>query len=277
MTSGNGSPQASQAHPLESKPLPGQVVLVMQGGGAPGVYHAGAYQALHEAGIEPDWVIGTSIGAINGAIIAGNQVAHRLERLREFWARLETGSPGPWSSLTPLLAGVPGFYYPNPAAVWGVDAKVGIEQASLYSVDPLKKLLPGLVDFNLVNSGKPRFTLGLVGVRNGQIRYFDSRKETIGLEHVLGSSAIPPSFPAVSVSKENPIGTAAFTRTPLSKWYSMTILGGIGRLRRSDLAHARARSPNPSRKCSCARRIFCSAAAPRAKSCSRPSFITCAA
>jgi NTE family protein len=215
MTSGNGSPQASQAPPLESRPLPGQVVLVMQGGGAPGVYHAGAYQALHEAAIEPDWVIGTSIGAINGAIIAGNQVAHRLERLREFWAHLETRLLGPWSSLAPLLAGVPGFYYPNPAAVWGVDAKVGIEQASLYSVDPLKKLLPDLVDFNLVNSGKPRFTLGLVGVRSGQIRYFDSRKETIGLEHVLGSSAIPPSFPAVRIEGESYWDGGIYSNTPV--------------------------------------------------------------
>jgi predicted acylesterase/phospholipase RssA len=51
----------------------------MQGGGAPGSYQAGAYQALHEAGIEPDWVIGTSIGAINGAIIAGNKVVDRVD------------------------------------------------------------------------------------------------------------------------------------------------------------------------------------------------------
>jgi NTE family protein len=145
MTSNHSIPDVSKIHPLDHGRLPGQVVLVMQGGGAPGVYHAGAYQALHEAGIEPDWVIGTSIGAINGAIIARNHVAHRLERLKEFWAHLETRLPVPLSTLTPLLAGVPGFYYPNPAALWGVDAKVGIEQASLYSVDPLKKLLPSLV------------------------------------------------------------------------------------------------------------------------------------
>src|SRR5688572_2609310 len=48
----------------------GQVVLVLQGGGALGAYQGGVYQALHEAGIEPDWLIGTSIGAINASIIA---------------------------------------------------------------------------------------------------------------------------------------------------------------------------------------------------------------
>src|ERR1700734_1923018 len=69
--------------------LPGQVVLVFQGGGALGAYQGGVYQALHEAGIEPDWVVGTSIGALNGALIVGNDPASRLERLREFWRRVE--------------------------------------------------------------------------------------------------------------------------------------------------------------------------------------------
>jgi len=71
----------------------GQIVLVLQGGGALGAYQVGVYQALHEAGIEPDWVIGTSIGAINAAIIAGNKPADRLDRLREFWDRVRARSP----------------------------------------------------------------------------------------------------------------------------------------------------------------------------------------
>src|SRR3954469_10358623 len=68
-----------------------QTVLVLQGGGALGAYQAGVYQAMHEAGIEPDWVIGTSIGAINASLIAGNAVADRMDRLHEFWARVEHG------------------------------------------------------------------------------------------------------------------------------------------------------------------------------------------
>jgi NTE family protein len=156
------STDARQPTPQRIKTsLPGRVVLVMQGGGAPGSYQAGAYQALHEAGIEPDWVIGTSIGAINGAIITGNKVADRVRRLDEFWRQLDTRLPEPLSQLAPLLVGVPGFYQVNPALAWGADARVGIEQAAMYLVDPLKKLLPALVDFDLVNSGKTRFTLGL--------------------------------------------------------------------------------------------------------------------
>ena len=215
MATSRGVHSVAKAVPSKPRPLPGQVVLVMQGGGAPGCYQAGVYQALHEAGIEPDWVIGTSIGAINGAIIAGSKVTDRIERLREFWSGLEGWSPGPWGSLTALLTGVPGFFSPNPAAAWGVETRVGIERAALYSIDPLKKLLPKLVNFDLVNSGKPRFTLGLVNVRSGQMRYFDSREGTIGLDHVLGSSAIPPSFPAVRLDGEAYWDGGIYSNTPV--------------------------------------------------------------
>jgi NTE family protein len=182
--------------------LPGRVVLVMQGGGAPGAYEAGAYQALHEAGIEPDWVIGTSIGAINGAIIAGNKASDRVEKLKQFWEGLDPHVPAPWNQISPLLRGVPSFFYPNPALLWGVDTRVGIEQAAMYLVEPLKKSLPTLINFDLINSGNPRFTVGLATVETGEMRYFDSKQEKIALEHILGSSAVPPCFPAVAVDGE---------------------------------------------------------------------------
>jgi NTE family protein len=107
--------------------LPGQVVLVLQGGGALGAYQVGVYQAMHEAGIEPDWVIGTSIGAINAALIAGNSVADRMNRLREFWKRVEqgashdlfrfwTGLPNVAANLSTVVQGIPCFFTPNPLA-----------------------------------------------------------------------------------------------------------------------------------------------------------------
>jgi NTE family protein len=195
--------------------LPGRVVLVMQGGGAPGSYEAGAYQALHEAGVEPDWVIGTSIGAINGAIIAGNEVSDRVAKLREFWQKLDSRLPEPWNQVSPLVNGVPGFFYPNPALAWGVDARVGIDQAAMYLVDPLKRLLPTLIDFDLINSGRTRFTVGLTKIDTGEIRYFDSRQERIGLEHVLGSSAVPPCFPAVLVDGEYYWDGGVYSNSPI--------------------------------------------------------------
>src|SRR5689334_8207520 len=102
----------------------GRVVLVLQGGGALGAYQAGVYAALHDAGIEPDWVIGTSIGAINASLMAGNAVADRLSRLRKFWSRVQQGpfhqaiAPLPvFGGLAvnwlPMVGGIPGFFKPN--------------------------------------------------------------------------------------------------------------------------------------------------------------------
>ena len=237
---------ASKTEPAEKAAVAGKVVLVMQGGGAQAAYEGGVYEALHEAGIEPDWVIGTSIGAINGSIIAGNELKSRLKRLREFWSRIEsrpTWPSGPMfgnaaNQLTTLLTGVPGFFSPNTAFLWGPEAAVGVEHAALYSVDPLRKLLPELVDFDLANSGKPRFTLGLVGVRSGRIRYFDSRDEKIGLDHVLGSSAVPPTFPAVRIDGEA-LGRGHLLKHTGRGRIRRLSAAELRRLRGTDLAHAR--------------------------------------
>jgi NTE family protein len=215
MTSNEVLPQESTAPRKDRAALPGEVVLVMQGGGAPGCYQAGAYRALHEAGIEPDWIIGTSIGAINGAIIAGNEASDRVQKLKEFWQRLDSRLPEPWSQVTPVVAGVPGFYYVNPALALGVDAPVGIERAAMYLVDPLKEWLPTLVDFDRINSGRSRLTLGLTTVQSGEIRYFDSKRDKIALEHVLGSGAIPPSFPAVLIDGEYYWDGGVYSNSPI--------------------------------------------------------------
>ena len=81
----------SRSRTWDRASLPGQVVLVLQGGGALGSYQAGVYQALHEARIEPDWIVGTSIGAINASLIAGNAPQNRLPRLIEFWRKMQRG------------------------------------------------------------------------------------------------------------------------------------------------------------------------------------------
>jgi NTE family protein len=131
---------SSRSIKSQAKDLPGQVVLVLQGGGALGSYQAGVYQALHEAGIEPDWIIGTSIGAINASLIAGNEPEHRLPRLREFWKRMEQNPvwnfretfPGfneklsYWSTIT---HGIAGFFRPNPLAHAGEAYVLGPELA----------------------------------------------------------------------------------------------------------------------------------------------------
>ena len=130
--------------------MPGQIVLVLQGGGALGAYQAGVYQALHEAGIAPHWVIGTSIGAINAALIAGNPLERRLERLRLFWHSVEKVIPallpgGPAAnegyvgSFDAIVRGVHGFFTPNPMAWLGATMPPGVQCASSYSTWPLHR------------------------------------------------------------------------------------------------------------------------------------------
>lgn len=199
----------------DNKPdvLPGQVVLVLQGGGALGSYQAGVYQALHEAGIEPDWIIGTSIGAINASLIAGNPPERRLERLQEFWARMEQRPvvtfPGAWPGFhdalgywTTLMQGIPGFFTPNPLAHTGFNYPLGADRAGYYSTGALERTLLELVDFSLVNQCEPRLTVGAAHVTTSQMRYFDSRSHNLGVRHVMASGALPPAFPPVRIDGE---------------------------------------------------------------------------
>ena len=190
-----------------------QVVLVFQGGGALGAYQAGVYQALHEAGIEPDWIVGTSIGAINASLIAGNEPDNRLPMLTEFWRRIAQdpirGTSALWPQLTRSMSylnaiwnGIPSFFAPNPIAFMSQHLSLGPDRAGYYSTRRLEQTLTDLVDFTLINRCKPRLTVGAAHVRTGRMRYFDGRDMPIGVEHIMASGALPPAFPAVRVDGE---------------------------------------------------------------------------
>jgi len=206
--------------------LPGQVVLVMQGGGALGAYQVGVYQALHEAGLEPDWVIGTSIGAINGVLIAGNAPENRLARLHEFWERLEQraaahflevvpGFNAALANMTTMVHGLAPFFGPNPKSWLGPHMPIGLDSAAYYTTAPLRQTLASLVDIAYLNDSDTRLTVGAVNVKNGEMRYFDSRDEPIGLDHVMASGALPPAFPAVRIDGEPYWDGGIYSNTPI--------------------------------------------------------------
>jgi NTE family protein len=166
-----------------------------------------ALQRAHHGGL------GTSIGAINASLIAGNEPENRLPRLREFWKRMEqrhiwdfrTGFPGfneklsYWSTIT---HGIAGFFRPNPLAHAGDAFVLGPERAGYYTTAPLQKTLEELVDFDLVNRCRPRLTVGAAHVRTSHMHYFDSRDGSITVKHVMASGALPPAFPAVRINGE---------------------------------------------------------------------------
>ncbi len=204
----------------------GQIVLVLQGGGALGAYQAGVYQALHEAGIEPDWVIGTSIGAINAGLIAGNSVENRLPRLREFWLRMRHDSFSqmmaamPWfgsaaSNAMTVMGGVRGFFEPNPLASLGVRAPLGPEAAAFYNTAPLARTLEELVDVGALNDGSMRLTVGAAQVRTGEMVYFDSRRCELTVRHIMASGALPPAFPAIRIDGELYWDGGVLSNTPV--------------------------------------------------------------
>ena len=194
---------------------------MLQGGGALGAYQLGVYEALHEAGLEPDWVVGTSIGAINGALIAGNAPGQRLERLREFWQLIARQGPADgwgqvlsnWGTLT---QGIPGFFTPGPGSLYGPQARLGLDRAAYYSTAPLRETLGRLVDFlHLQAGGQTRLTVGCVSARHGAMRYFDSRDEALRPEHIMASGALPPAFPAVRIEGEPYWDGGIYSNTPL--------------------------------------------------------------
>ncbi|MEZ5827519.1 MAG: patatin-like phospholipase family protein [Hyphomicrobiales bacterium] len=191
----------------------GQVVLVLQGGGALGAYQGGVYQALHEANIEPDWIVGTSIGAINASIIAGNEPQDRLDRLKDFWKRVEAanfwgafpawgGAADALSSWMTITSGISGFFEPHTRAFLGAHVPLGADNAGYYSTAPLRTTLEDLVDFNLLNKCKVRLTVGAAHVRTSVMHYFDSRDMPLNVSHVMASGALPPAFPAVRIDGE---------------------------------------------------------------------------
>jgi NTE family protein len=218
--------KAQDAAPLASPRDVGQIVLVLQGGGALGAYQVGVYQALHEAGMEPQWVIGTSIGAINGAIIAGNPPAQRMDKLTRFWHMVrqqETGNLGAWwSALSHALTnykiysgGVDGFFKPNLRAAGNVNAEVGVEQAAFYNTEPLRDTLAALINFDYINAKNGRLTLGAVAAVSGDMDYFDSRDQALSLKHVMASGALPPAFPAIRIDGEAYWDGGIYSNSPI--------------------------------------------------------------
>jgi NTE family protein len=209
-----------------------RIALVLQGGGALGAYQAGVYEALAEARVEPDWIAGISIGGINGAIIAGNPPDTRVERLREFWTQVTSESPWDWfgwgaangdgarnllnhaSANLALTRGAKGFFAARPVSPW-LQPPGRLEATSFYDTRELKRTLERLVDFDRLNAGLLRFSVGAVNVRTGNFVYFDTTTHTIKPEHVMASAALPPGFPPIEIEGEHYWDGGLVSNTPL--------------------------------------------------------------
>ena len=186
------------------------LALVLSGGNALGAYQGGAYQALHEAGLSPGWVVGASAGAINGGVICGNPSDQRIQKLKILWGivadePLQGASFLPeearrtYAAVTGMTAGRSGFFRPR----WMVQSYAGLvgdpSSASLYDMSPLNATLERLISYDLLNQQLPRFSAVAVDVENGQDVYFDNHAHSIGPDHLRASSALMPAYAPVDI------------------------------------------------------------------------------
>jgi NTE family protein len=210
-------------------PLPDSVALVLQGGGALGSYQAGVIEGLANADIAIDWVAGISIGAINAAIVVGNPPERRVERLHAFWDKVTSALPSfpllpddhiremvhEWSAGFVSLSGVPGFFTPRPLAP--MFAPPGTPGAlSYYDSAPLVDTLDALVDWDLLNSGTTRLSVGAVDLTSGNFRYFDTTEQRIDARHIMASGALPPGLPPIEIDGRLWWDGGLVSNTPLS-------------------------------------------------------------
>ena len=204
------------------------IALVLQGGGALGSYQAGVFEALSEAGIQPTWVSGVSIGAINAAIISGNKPENQVARLREFWETITDhgyaanlsgadmlralhNMTSAWMTMT---SGIPGFFAPRSTNPW-MQMPGHQGATSFYDTQNLRDTLEYLIDWDMLNNQVHRLSVGAVNVETGNFRFFDSSLEKLAPEHVMASGALPPAFPAVEIDGQHYWDGGIVSNTPL--------------------------------------------------------------
>jgi NTE family protein len=184
------------------------MALVLAGGNALGALEAGAYQALHEHGLQPDWIVGSSIRAVNGAIIAGNSPERRTDALQAFWSKVAwpTGGGNAPDGLARIMQRLIGQWqaasFGNQAMLVPSPTGIMAEQMNaigLYDLAPLRGTLERLVDFDLLNEGPVRLTVVTVDLETGDEVLFGSRTDRIGPEHIMASNALVPDFKPVGI------------------------------------------------------------------------------
>ncbi len=182
--------------------------LVLSGGNALGSYHAGAWGVMEDEGVIPNWIVGASIGAVTGAIIAGNPPGQRSKALQHFWRNASSfdvaasflpssmRQPARYAqALASRLLGRPSLFTLRPLDLSGVD-----ERPSMFASEPMRRLLTELVDLDRLNNGEIRLTVTAVDLESGEEVVFDTSRGRVELDHVMASSALIPDFPPVEIN-----------------------------------------------------------------------------
>ena len=214
--------------------IPGQVIYVLQGGGAYGAFEAGAVKALAEHNIAPDVVAGVSIGAFNGAVIAGNP-DRAWQALASFWQDLSTTSANwlsererrAWDSQQVMMFGVPGFFTPRWLNPWQNLGQAPAEWPSLYDLAPARDLLLKYVDFASLRSSPVRLLITAVDIQTSEVVLFDSYLQDLSVDHVLASGSLPPAFAGVTIEGRHYWDAGIVSNSPLEP--TLARLGQAGK------------------------------------------------
>ncbi|WP_374309551.1 FAD-dependent oxidoreductase [Methylocella sp.] len=189
--------------------IPSQTVLVLQGGGALGAFECGVVKGLEEAKIFPDIVAGVSIGALNGAIVAGNP-RDATQALESFWRELAVKAPPglpeqtarALASAQTVAFGLPNFFRPRWLPSPFEAPSLPTSWTSFYDVAPMRALIAKYVDFPRLKQSPARLLVGAVNVRTAKLEIFDSYVDDLTPDHVLASGSLPPGFPWTMIDGE---------------------------------------------------------------------------
>jgi NTE family protein len=172
----------------------GRTAFVLSGGGSLGAVQVGMLQALTEAGIRPDLLIGTSVGAVNAAWIAASPDYNGALRLGEIWRglrRQDIFPLSPWSSARGLLG----------------RSKHVVSNTSLAEV--LRKHLP----FERLEQAAVPVHVIATELKTGRAALLSTGP---AIPALLASTAIPGIFPPVTVGRREFIDGGVANHTPIA-------------------------------------------------------------
>lgn len=196
--------------PSSTEPKLAERALVLQGGGALGAFELGVARAVYKhSTFRPDVIAGVSIGAITAALLGRPACGDPVKALEDFWTQVTVSTLLP-SLYQPYLSmiSVPNFYRANPEGAFGT---------SFYCTDPLRQTLERLVDVKALAdlTATPRLVFTATDLETGELATFKSDEESLGLDHIMASGSLPPSFPATRIGKARYWDGGVFDNTPL--------------------------------------------------------------
>lgn len=167
-----------------------KTALVLSGGGSRGAAEAGFYRALVELGVKIDFVVGTSVGAINGAFIASGMSPEWLRRL---WREFAASRPF-------------GFNWDLLRAPWNAN--------SLLTTDGLRRFLMEALPHKDFESLPVPLTVVATGLQRGGPLYMEGRGDLVNA--LMASTALPLYFPPVWVDGQQCVDGGVTDNSPLA-------------------------------------------------------------